>query len=88
MYEWHAEIWEGDGDDAEVIDRMTFDTYAAAQQFSPDAKVALVFDRFDKANGGYQRFWAYVTDGKMPTHFTDAYDERGPKVPAQFKQGA
>ena len=85
-YEWDIETWRDD----EVVDHDHRDrlhdfggeelTLAVAED---GYRLVLVRDRMD--DGGVAcRSWAYVTDGKLPEQFLDAYDNPVAKVPTRF----
>lgn len=89
-YEWDVETVT-DRDSAEhekdeVLDHNHFDTFREASEFVRVFKPAdgerfdLVLVR-DDDNG---RSWAYVTDGKLPEYFSDAYRDEVSKVPQRF----
>jgi len=97
-YEWDIETVSAD-EHEDVLDHdhrdklSEFGTeeliFAIAQQPGPDSKgdtflrLVLVRDRFDDRDL-VCRSWAYVTDGKLPERFLDAYDNPVAKVPKRF----
>lgn len=85
-YEWDIETWRDD----EIVDHDHRDrlhdfggeelTRAVAED---GYRLVLVRDRF--ANDDLVcRSWAYVTDGKLPDQFLDAYDNPVATVPKRF----
>lgn len=51
----------------------------------PNYDLALVRDRFNMY-GEHIRGWAYVKDGRLPEHFSDASGNNVGKVPPQFRK--
>ena len=86
QYEWDIETWEDD----EIADHFHHNrlhdfpgemlTMAVAED---GYRLVLVRDRYDDS-GVICRSWAYVTDGKLPEDFLDAYDRPVAKVPKRF----
>lgn len=77
--EWLLEEMDG----AEIIDVHHAESYAQAASWMDEGKtyrVGLVRD-LPRLGG---RSWAYVTDGKLPEYFTDAFDDQTAKVPAKY----
>ena len=82
-YEWDVETVEEESGD--VLDHNHCDSFreaiAAARETPDDGcrfDVVLVRDDDDG------RSWAYLDDGKLPTHFLDAYEHEVAKVPQRF----
>lgn len=42
--------------------------------FAPNRRLVLVRDELDCAGSTVDRGWAYVSSGKLPEYFSDAYD--------------
>lgn len=86
-YEWDIETWEDD----EILDHDHRDklhdfggeelTRAVAED---GYRLVLVRDVANKWGDHTHRSWAYVTDGKLPDDFLDAYDRPVAKVPQRF----
>lgn len=80
-YEWDIETWVDD----EIVDHNHRNS---VHEFGGEELTMAV------AEDGYRlvlvrtnekgRWWAYVTDGELPTHFSDAWDRPCIKVPERF----
>ena len=88
-YEWDVEEQTAEDSDeneaGEVLDHLFCTSYAeakrqAARPASEGCKFVIVLVR-DADDG---RSWAYMEDGKLPTHFCDAYQSPVAKVPQRF----
>ena len=88
-YEWDVELQTAvasdDHDEGEVVDHMFCGDFARSKRMAataPEAgyRYALVLVRDDDN----MRSWAYVTDGVLPSHFSDAYGEQYAKVPQRY----
>ncbi len=95
-YEWDAEqvaVYASESyEEGEVIEHHFADSLKEARQtvrsrsYNADAGTLssegyeLVLVRDD--DGG--RSWAYMENGKLPTHFRDAFGSEGARVPQRF----
>lgn len=88
-YEWDVEVQTAaasdDYEEGEVIDHLFCKSFigamtTAAIDAGEDLKHVIVLVRDDDN----QRSWAYLEDGKLPTHFEDAYQNQHGKVPQRF----
>ena len=88
-YEWDVEVQTAaasdDHEESEVIDHLFCKSFieavtTAAIDAGEDLKHVIVLVRDDDN----QRSWAYLEDGKLPTHFEDAYQNQYAKVPQCF----
>lgn len=82
-YEWDVETVEIESED--IVDHEFCKDYAdakatAATAPGPGHRHDIVLVR-DDDNG---RSWAYMEDGKLPSHFSDAYGNAVAKVPKRF----
>jgi hypothetical protein len=82
FYEWDVET-------VSVVDDLVIDhdhrgNFKAckieAAHCDPGYKKVIVLVRDDD----YSRSWAYIEDGKLPTHFRDAYGRVVARVPKRF----
>jgi hypothetical protein len=89
-YEWDVElvtaVETAEHEAGEVIDHNHVESAAAALAFAAGGAgegfaYSIVLVR-DDDNG---RAWAYVEDGKLPTHFTDAHDNEVAVVPQRLR---
>lgn len=88
-YEWDVEVVSAsDTEDlevGEVIDHRHQDSYAAAAALAstepePGQRYMVVLVRDDDDG----RSWAYVKEGLLPSHFTDALGHKVAPVPSRF----
>lgn len=89
QYEWVVELTTTEATDEheadEVLDVHGCQSYldakdTASRLSEPGAAGMIVLVRDDLAG----RSWAYLKDGALPSHFTDAYGAAASKVPARF----
>ena len=85
-YEWLCETVAGAQHevtaDSEIINHSHADTYAEALTFAqPDG---MNHDRIVLVRDDTARAWAYLEDGRLPTHFSDAWGHPGVIVPKRF----
>jgi hypothetical protein len=91
-YEWVVETVERDGEDEDILDVNHYDTYAEAKEYAARAGTDFdgvpVFQRIglvrDEGQHPLNRSWAYVVDGALPSHFSDAYGHLTTKVPTKY----
>lgn len=90
-YEWDFESWDYD-ENGDVIDidhdhRDNLDG-CTLEHIGPyeggEIKLVLVRNVGNENDGLTDRTWAYVVDGKLPTHFANAYDRPQTKIPQRF----
>lgn len=88
-YEWAVEtttnVDTGEYEKGEILDVNHFDTFAEAKEHADGpcwagCEEVLVLVRDTDSD----RAWAYMVDGKLPTHFTDAYGRAVAKVPERY----
>jgi len=85
QYEWDVETFEITDGEVEIVDhdhseKLLISQYMKASKAGNRKSLVLVRDVVSD-NGVEDREWAYVQDGKLPTHFQDAYGKHGTKVP-------
>jgi len=79
-YEWTLEtIDDGDIIDSDFADSLTFD-----KSHLPGNDLGLCRVVGNEHEGIIETTWAYVKDGKLQTHFSDARGSKLYKVPAKF----
>lgn len=90
-YEWDIELWNGD----EIIDHDHRDRLT---EFGSEELILAINSDVLNAAGDYTklvlvrdsdrdgRAWAYVTDGKLPDQFLDAYDRPVVNVPKRYRE--
>jgi hypothetical protein len=83
IYEWCVEVVDGYGD---IVDNYFADSLAQAIEWAGDDdeyehQICLVRTE-DTFNG--DRAWAYLTDGRLPEYFADAFGHDTTKVPQRF----
>lgn len=79
IYEWDVEVNDENDEIAHHLFQTSYAACVAEAATHPNASIVIVRDA---ANG--DRTWAYVTDGKLPERFEDAYQTPCTKVPARF----
>lgn len=89
-YEWDVEIVQAvdtpEVEAGEILDHRHQSSFADVVRFlngGHDADVRLDVVLVYDSNDG-QRGWAYLKDGKLPTHFVDALNVPIHKVPQRF----
>ena len=83
VYEWCVEVVDQHGD---IVDNYFADSLAQAIEWAGDDdeyehQICLVRTE-DTFNG--DRAWAYLTDGRLPEYFADAFGHDTTKVPQRF----
>ena len=90
-YEWDVEtttaVESERYEKGEVLDHNHFDTYAEALAFSKTdceegCEYVIVLVRDDDFLS--PRAWAYMENGKLPTHFEDAHGRMRGNVPMKY----
>jgi hypothetical protein len=86
-YEWQVELVETyeDGDN-DVIDMSFYKSYAECVEHCAGNKVEAPYhnDIVLVCDDDKGRSWAYLEDGKLPSHFADAYSNNTRKVPQKY----
>lgn len=82
-YEWSVEKLE----DGDVSENYPQDSYKDCLEFCKenpeiDTSIVLIVNEFEYNMP--DRSWAYVVDGKLPTHAIDSWKEETRKIPKKF----
>lgn len=89
VYEWDVEVLaNGDEGEEEVLDHIHVDSYSEAYDIAEKSrkrgescKIVLVRNSNDAFS---TREWAYITNGKLPLNFVNAWGNESVRVPARF----
>ena len=80
-YEWDVETVDEFGDIQDHDHSETLRDY----HLEVEAPNRLVLVRDSYTDYGLDRSWAYVEDGKLPSHFEDAYGQKIRRIPKRFQ---
>ena len=87
FYEWDIETVDltssDDPNEQDIIDHNHSDDCPGIPD-DPAQRLVLVRDHYDCVER-LTRTWAYVTNGRLPTFFHDAYGTPQTKVPVRFQ---
>lgn len=82
LYEWDYETTDSESGD--IIEHHHAEKLVHFRNSHKDDNLVLVCDIYDEIDGLQDRFWAYVVNGKLPTHFSDSLGNLTRKVPVRF----
>lgn len=88
-YEWDVEECAAkdseDYEEGEIMEHWFQESYAGVvKQLTEAPAEGFRWDSVLVCDDGESRSWAYMVDGKLPTHFEDAYQHPTRKVPQRF----
>jgi hypothetical protein len=84
-YEWIVETYHAHGDVTSVRHYTSAVTAVAVSRECPGSAIVLVRSEWDRERMDCDRSWAYVANGLLPSHFSDAAGElTGYRVPDKY----